>query len=407
MTPEPGDHIIAIYEEAAEGLAFVTRYITEGLAKGERCIYIIGDFGPAEVTEALVAEGVDVDREIARGALVLLTVQEFYALTPFDPLQTIALLHKRLGLPDSPGFAGARIAGGMTWTRRLSIPDEPVEEYESLLNMALGPGAVTVACQYRRDLFPSAFLQRLIRNHTKAVANDSVYLTLSGLFQSLARTDLQKLLRAAGEHLRRKGEFFFLQGDQATDVLVLTAGKVKLVRADAEGRGVIFRIVSPTEPFGEDDLGETTRATSAQALEDSRALVWDAAKIVQVMLDHPVVAVSAVRLMATYIRKQQGRLLELAASRVERRLACLLLRFARSMGHKTMRGTAIELPLSGRDLADLAISTPYTVSRLLAQWKRLGIIDAERERILILDEGRLVAIAGVGVRGALGVTGPA
>jgi CRP/FNR family transcriptional regulator, nitrogen oxide reductase regulator len=406
-TAEPGDHIIVIYEEAAEGLAFVTRYIAEGLAKGERCIYIIGDFATAEVTQALVAERVDVDHEIARGALAFLTAQEFYALPPFDPLQTVALLQKRLARPNSPGFAGVRIAGGMTWTRELSIPDDPVEEYESLLNMALGPGAVTAACLYRRDLFSLAFLQRLIRNHAKVVADDSVYLILSGLFQNLARTDLQKMLRAAGDHRRRKGEFFFRQGDPANEMFVLTAGKVKLVRADDEGRGVIFRIVSPAEPFGEDELGETPRAISAQTLEDSRALVWDAATIVQVMMDHPVVAVSAVRLMATYIRKQQGLLLEVAASRVERRLARLLLRFARSMGHKTLRGIAIELPLLGQDLADMAISTPYTVSRLLARWKRLGIIDGERERILILDEGDLAAIAGVRVEGTLDVTEPA
>jgi CRP-like cAMP-binding protein len=295
----------------------------------------------------------------------------------------------------------------MSWTRTLSVPDDAVEEFESLLTTALGPGTVTVACLYRRDLFSSAFLQRIIRNHTKAVADDAVILTLSGLFQNLARTDVQTLLQAAGEHRRRKGEFFFLQGDQATDVFVLTGGKVKLVRADAGGREVIFRIVSPTEPFGEDDLGETTRATSAQALEDSRALAWDAATIVQVMIDHPAVAVSAVRLMATYIRKQQGRLLELAASRIEHRLARLLLRFARSMGHKTSRGTAIEVPLSGHDLADMAISTPYTVSRLLAQWKRLGIIDAEREHILVLDRDRLAAIGGACETGALGVPGPA
>jgi len=228
-TPEPGDHIIAIYEEEAEGLAFVTRYITEGLAKGERCMYIVGDFAPADVTAALIAESVDVDREIARGALVFVTAEEFYALPPFDPLQTVALLSQRLARPNSPGFAGTRIVGGMAWTRTLSLPDDPVEEYESLLTTALGPGAATAVCLYRRDLFSSAFLQRIIRNHAKAVAADAVYLTLSGLLQDLARTDVQALARAAGVQRRRRGEFFFLQGDQATEVFVLTGGKAKLV----------------------------------------------------------------------------------------------------------------------------------------------------------------------------------
>ena len=86
---------------------------------------------------------------------------------------------------------------------------------------------------------------------------------------------------------------------------------------------------------------------------------------------------------------------------MERWLARLLLRLADSVGRKTPQGAVIELSLSGRDLAELAITTPYTVSRILAEWRRLNIADAQRERILVLDHPRLEAIAGPHAREGL------
>jgi CRP-like cAMP-binding protein len=138
----------------------------------------------------------------------------------------------------------------------------------------------------------------------------------------------------------------------------------------------------------------TARMASAQALEDSRALVWKAPAFHQVMLKHPEVSLNAVHLMAERIEQERNRLLELASSSVERRLARLLLRLAQSMGRRTPSGVAIEIPLSGHDLAELAITTPYTVSRVLAEWRRLRVVDAGRERILVLDQQRIAALAG-------------
>lgn len=51
------------------------------------------------------------------------------------------------------------------------------------------------------------------------------------------------------------------------------------------------------------------------------------------------------------------------------------------------------MSLSRQDLAELVISTPYAVSRILADWRRLDIADAQRERILILDQDAMAALA--------------
>ena len=60
-----GDHICLIYETTAEQLAAAVTFIMEGLARGERCVYIADDHAHEEVVEALAAAGaefVEVDR---------------------------------------------------------------------------------------------------------------------------------------------------------------------------------------------------------------------------------------------------------------------------------------------------------------------------------------------------------
>jgi len=60
----------------------------------------------------------------------------------------------------------------------------------------------------------------------------------------------------------------------------------------------------------------------------------------------------------------------------------------------------IDVPLSRRDLAELVITSPCTVSRILSEWRRADIVDAQRTRILIQDLDHLAAVAGAGADGA-------
>ncbi len=70
---QPGDHVCAIYENLAEQMAAATLFIKQGLANGERCLYVCDDRTAEQIAEALTASGVDVAHERARNALWLPT----------------------------------------------------------------------------------------------------------------------------------------------------------------------------------------------------------------------------------------------------------------------------------------------------------------------------------------------
>jgi uncharacterized protein len=182
---------------------------------------VLDDLSSRALTDALTAEGVNVTREIERGALVLMNAQEF-SQSPLDPRRMMDLTRERLQDALSRGFSGLRVLAEMTWKLKTTTPDDIFADYEELLDVALGPGTATVACAYPSGRFPTAVLQQLIRTHGKVVARDQVYLNLSGIFQALTQTDLQALMASAQERRVPKGGVFFRQGDRSAEVFVLT-----------------------------------------------------------------------------------------------------------------------------------------------------------------------------------------
>lgn len=388
-----GDHVFVIYEDAAELYAFVVPYFKDGFAKGERCIFLCAESNPAAAVKSLTAHGLRVGSEVRRGVVEVMPALEFFGPPPLDAARAIRGILQAHAQAIAAGFAGLCCAGDWGWTRP-SDGDE-FRELESLLERTVGPGRPRVACLYRGDHADPDILERLVRLNRHVVASDHVFVSLSALFRGLPDGDLRRLTRSARARVLRRGEFYFHQGAPAKDVFLLTSGMVKLVRSAPGGEEVILRVVAPVQHFGDGriGLGETVRFASAEALEESRALAWDSAVIVQMVMAHPEAGVRVIRWLQELMEEERSRLEDFLSSDVKRRLARLILRLGESIGRKTRRGLVIDVPLSRRDLADLVITSPYTVSRILAEWRRRDILDAQRTRIRIQDRDSLAAIA--------------
>ena len=78
---------------------------------------------------------------------------------------------------------------------------------------------------------------------------------------------------------------------------------------------------------------------------------------------------------------------------VEQRVANALIRLAAQSGIKSEKEAGIELSFSRQDVAEMTGSTLYTISRLLSEWERQGVIKTGREKIKILVPHDLVRIA--------------
>ena len=83
------------------------------------------------------------------------------------------------------------------------------------------------------------------------------------------------------------------------------------------------------------------------------------------------------------------RLEECATARVRSRIARTLARLAGQIGKKIDGRVIINGNFQLKDLAELAQTTIYTVSRVLAQWTRQGIVEKHRGSLVLLDTTKL------------------
>lgn len=216
----------------------------------------------------------------------------------------------------------------------------------------------------------------------------------TALFEGISFSERAHVLEYARQHSLSTGEFLFMQGDPAETLYILLSGKIKLTQVTPDGQQVILRYAAPGEVFALIAvLSGASYPVSAEVAETSQVLAWHKPDMQQLMLEIPTLSQNAIRILATRVIEFQDRIRELATERVERRIARTLLRLARQAGRKVDEGVLIDIPLSRQDLAQLAGTTLFTVSRTLSRWEEKGLIVTGREKVIIRFPHGLVAIA--------------
>src|SRR5512134_480725 len=216
------------------------------------------------------------------------------------------------------------------------------------------------------------------------------------VFKDASDEDLKLFVERGIVRSIEEGEFFFFQGDPATYFYVLTSGRAKLLQTSPNGQQVNLRTINEWQLFGA--LGAVRENASypatAQALEPSTALAIESSFLKEMLATRPYLSQNLMQLMTGYIMEMQERYRELATERVERRIALTVLRLAAQVGRRTdSKEMVVELPVSRQDVAEASGTTIFTVSRVLADWERRGIIEAGRERVVIRNPHGLVQIS--------------
>ncbi len=216
------------------------------------------------------------------------------------------------------------------------------------------------------------------------------------VFREATDDDLKLFVEKGILRTIEEGEFFFFQGDPANYFYVLIEGRVKLLQTNTAGQQVNLRTITQWQMFGA--LGavreNATYPATAQALEPSTALAIESNFLHEMMKTRPYLNFSLMQLMTSYIVEMQERYRELATERVERRIALTVLRLAAQVGKRAEGdGMMVELPLTRQDVAEASGTTVFTVSRVLADWERRGLVEAGRERVVILNPHGLVQVS--------------
>src|SRR5258706_7169834 len=166
----PHDHLCSIYESREEHFAVAIPFIRIGLDRGEKCIYIADDGTEADVRDAMYAGGVDVERAIATGSLVLEKKENAYLKNgSFDPDWMFMFWADATAEAMRQGFSALRVTGETEWVLRGAPGLERWMEYESRLMHVLAHHNCSALCQYDRKLFPPELILDVIRTHPTVI----------------------------------------------------------------------------------------------------------------------------------------------------------------------------------------------------------------------------------------------
>ena len=223
------------------------------------------------------------------------------------------------------------------------------------------------------------------------------------LFAGFAPGEGERVLAAGAARVLRRGQVLFREGEPASALYLVESGRVKLVQDSAEGQQVILRYLAPGDAFAAVALFErATYPVTALATERTRVRAWPREVLPGLVREHPRFEANLLRIVSSHTREALSRVRELATEPVAQRLARTLLRLGDQVGRAQEDGSLLIERITQQEVAEVAGASLFTVSRTLAGWQELGIVETGRGRYRIRDAARLAALAD----GAEGTGGP-
>ena len=224
----------------------------------------------------------------------------------------------------------------------------------------------------------------------------STVLLRSRIFDGLTDVERERWLAQSTSISMKRGDTLARQGEPARHFYLVESGFLKVLQLTAEGSELIVRFISAGEPMfgGVVALGIPAYPVTAVATQPSIVRAWTRETAAELLGQCPQVGVNMMREMATHMTDALTRVRELTTARVDQRLAHTLQRLVRQCGQATGGGVLITQPLTRQELADLTGTTLYTVSRTLAKWASLGIIESRKRLLFVRAPKRLDEVAG-------------
>ncbi len=177
-------------------------------------------------------------------------------------------------------------------------------------------------------------------------------------------------------------EFIFWDGDAPDWFYIIAEGKVKVLKYSSSGKEFITAFFGSGEMFGEVAVFENKPyPASAQVADETRVLGIKREDFLSFLAHRPEVALRIINVLGGRLRDAQSRLRDLAAERVEQRLARTLLMLSSKLGPT--------LPFTRHEIADMAGTTTETASRVMSRLKNGGIIRSVRGKTIIANETKL------------------
>lgn len=211
-------------------------------------------------------------------------------------------------------------------------------------------------------------------------------------FAGVSDSDLLKISQRFSENKFKKGEYLFWEGDRSGRLYLIREGKVKIVKHISAGKELVLEIVSSGEICGASSIFSETQVASAQAIEDVSAYSLSQKDFLLLLERHKKLAIQIILYLGEKLMKAHEMMISLASSKVDRRIAALLIGLSEKHGSLVPQGIKINLRLTHQDIADIVGTTVETAIRVMSRFKKQKMLIKDSKHIVITDKDKLKKI---------------
>ncbi|MFN7931494.1 MAG: Crp/Fnr family transcriptional regulator [Blastocatellia bacterium] len=210
------------------------------------------------------------------------------------------------------------------------------------------------------------------------------------LFGELSDAELKALSDRAVERRLAKGEVLFMAGDEAAGLFVIAEGAVRAYREGLDGREQVIHVERAGATIAELPVfDDRPYPSTVAAEEESLVLFIDRRDVRRLCLEHPNIALAALKLLAERLRRCAELVEALSLREVDQRLAHWLLGEVRRRGTRNQDGIQVTLALTNQQIAARIGSVREVVSRAFTRLQNNGLIVVDGRSVLIPNEEAL------------------
>lgn len=204
------------------------------------------------------------------------------------------------------------------------------------------------------------------------------------LFNGLTNEQMSQILEQVSVESYRHDEYIFQAGEEADCLFILQLGSVKLSYINLNGDEKVLGILQAGDIFGDLFLGRfRSRIGFAQALDDvvvCRLLEDDFLTLIQ---QFPSLALNFIRHQANEHRQTMARMQSLMGMNARERLLGMMLSLARRYCCEDDEWFTLHESLTQEDLSNMTGLNRTTISTLINDFRRMGILGGKGRTIIV------------------------
>ena len=204
------------------------------------------------------------------------------------------------------------------------------------------------------------------------------------IFSELSDEDIASLAHLALRKRYPKDTVVFFENEEGDFFFTILEGRIKVTILGDDGREVILSVLGPGDFFGEMALLDNEpRSATAIAVEESGLLSLHRNDFQSVLNDNRSITSALIRVLSARLRRANHQISTLALLDVYGRVARVIVDMAREEGKRLRDGRIAFRRATHQEIANRIGTTRETVTRMLKDLERQGLIHVEGKEMVV------------------------